>query len=671
MERFVRLNRTVVGSGRLIPLSDLEDRKILNSYLSADPEVDWYTSLFYFGPDAKALFDANNSIAGYTGVALTNKLVFDLDCKNNLDQARLDTIEVLNRLKEEGVNVRESAVVYFSGGKGFHLEIPIDKELTPSELKTICSGIAGDLVSFDTSIYNTTRLFRLANTKHNVTGLYKIAFSPSEFAETGVAAIKELATKPRELEYIATTVTELGFLEKYKKPIEHKKPTLVVVDGDLSGIRGLETMDFTKCPRHVPRCIYALSQGIMVPGERSRILFRLATYYRNQGMPKEVTHRALKGICELNSKLYPEADLISKDEIWTQHIASAYSDNATVRPGGYGSSEDNELLVKYCNAIKSDMPCLLHSKNKTNMVMKIDDVSNSFETFARHFDDNIVRTGIDFIDENMKMTVGTTTLLVGATGSGKTTVALNMMENANRLGQYTMFFSLDMHKNLIYLKLAQKLTNYSQDEVLSFYKSGDQRRIKEIRAAIAHHYDKTFFDFSSTLTIEEMRDRVLAAEEKSNQKIKLVVVDYASRISGPHSDAYSNARYNALRSVEVANVTDAAWIFINQISRNVGNGMTPLRTKRAAKESGDWEESASNVITMWRPFMGIEGQDDVIRMFMAKNRLGREIERPLLWDGAKATIRDFNEEERILYEEERQTTEQAVLKNALGLNNGK
>jgi replicative DNA helicase len=671
MNKYVRLCETVQDKGRLIPYAAVESLgRELWEILNIDEDKDWYTSLYYYGEDAMKHFtDHGNSLAGFNGAALTNRLFFDFD-SSDLEESKSDVRKLLVLLDHEGVNVPQSTNVYFSGNKGFHVEVLIDKELTPEQLKEVCSSIAQKFETFDPQIYNINRIIRLVNTKHQKTGLYKIQLDPYCLKTWTIETIKDKAKQKCELKPATTPFVAENLLLKYRTPT---KSVPVVVDASESpeGIRGLDKVDFNKCPAHVPRCIYALSKGVMMPGERSRVFFRLAAYYRNQGLDKEVTHRILKGISSLNAKLYPESQPITKEEIWNQHIASAYSSTAEVRPGGYGSSADNDLIKHYCDAAgqHTDRKCIHHARN-SQTITQIGDVSSSFQNFAENFKRNSVRTGIQFIDKYMNITVGTTTLLVGACGSGKTTVALNIMENANKLGQHTMFFSLDMHKNLVYLKLAQKLTNYSQKEIIEFYENKDQARIKEIKDAIATAYDKTFFDFTASLTLEEMRDRVFQAEAQHNCKIKLVVVDYASRISSNNSDSYANARYNALRSTEIASDTDAAWIYISQISRNTGDGSTPLRTKRAAKESGDWEESATNVITVWRPYMGCSGddpltKDNVLRMFLAKNRMGKELEKALWWDGATGLVWDMEPEEEETYKniDKREEKEQEILKS--------
>lgn len=650
MERYYRLNETVTGHN-IVTENVLKDINALGKILSKSPDKDWYSSLYYFSDELKKHFDQHQgSVAGYTGPAHSNKLFFDLDNKD-LDKARKDTLELVHRLQKEGIDLVETCRIYFSGNKGFHVEVPVEKELSPELLKTICVNIAGDLESFDPVIYNSTRLIRLVNTKHQATGLYKIELDSLDLTLTP-DQIKAKAQNKSEL-FAAKPIKDVKFLEKYSKTETKKRPASVVVNvSDDAGIRGLSDIDYTKLPKTKPRCIFALEQGVMRSGvgERNAIFLRLAAYYRNQGYTKDVAYNVLKGIARENGRLYPEHPAFTKDEIWNTVINSAYSDAGKFKviPGAVGTDPENETLKEYCNAVghHTNKPCCMHShKSEDKTTVQISEVFDSFNTFATNLDKNLVKTGIHFIDDSMKLTVGTTNLLVGCAGSGKTTLSLNVMENANALQQHTMFFSLDMHKNLVYLKLAQKLTNYKQDDIFKFHKEKNHEKIQEIKSTIAKAYGKTYFDFSSILSLEQMRDKIFDTEQKTGNKIKLVVVDYASRIASPFSDIYASANYNALKSKEIADVTDTCFIILSQISRNVGDGATPLRTKRAAKDSGTWEEAANGVITMWRPFLGNHELDDVVRLFLAKNRMGKELEGLLHWNGAKGSIKDMDKYE--------------------------
>jgi KaiC/GvpD/RAD55 family RecA-like ATPase len=649
---YVRLCETVQTKGDLVEVNSEKIKSIIKS----GSEKDWYTSLYYYGSDAAKHWKENNSMKGYKGSAHSNKLLFDFDSENAPHEAKSDACSLLERLAGEGVDVASSCRVFFSGNKGFHVEVIVDKEFTPEELKPICKNLAVDLKTWDSSVYNTTRLVRLINTKHQKSGLYKIELSPDDLLNKSMDEIKEMAKQPVQYpEYKLEPVKDLDFLKKYEGQFSPLAKPVEVDVTDIDGIRGLDGIDFSKMPRGMPRCIYALSHGVMKPGERNHLFFRLAAYFRNQGMTKDVCYNTLKGVARENKRLYPEAPLVDKEEIWNTVVSSVYDDSTWKQvPGATGTDTENELLKKYCNAVgeSTDKKCSLHGAgvDKAKPV-QISDVFDNFKNFAENFDRNSVRTGLDFIDKNMNIAVGTTTLIVGASGSGKTTLGLNIMENANSLGQHTVFFSLDMHQNLVYLKLAQKLTSYSQKQILHIFKTKQQDKMEEIRNLISKKYGMTFFDFNSTLTMNQMRDKVLDIQEKNGVDVKMVLVDYASRITGDFKDSYAQARANALNSTGVAADTNAAWLYISQISRQVGDSCTPLRTKRAAKESGDWEESATNVITVWRPFEGDPERDDVMRMYLAKNRMGQQLEQVLHWDGSKGLIRDMSDFELADYED--------------------
>src|SRR5271170_2509936 len=120
---YVRLTNTVSDFGKLIPLEDFQNKSKLQSYISTNPKSDWYSSLFRFPQQAKDYFDQHQSIAGYMGPAVTSRLVFDFDSKIDQSVAKDDTIKLLQYFVDQSIDVNSSVKVFFSGSKGFHLEL--------------------------------------------------------------------------------------------------------------------------------------------------------------------------------------------------------------------------------------------------------------------------------------------------------------------------------------------------------------------------------------------------------------------------------------------------------------------------------------------------------------------------------------------------------------------
>jgi len=419
MTKYVRLCKTTNTKGEIIPWTTSSDKE---KRVKVAPNSDWYTSLFHYEKEADDYFNTNKSINGFSGKATLDELVFDLDCKNNVESARADGIALLKLLRREGLDLNKNVRIYFSGGKGFHIHVSVGKSLTNDEIKTICTNLAKGLTSFDAVVYNTTRLFRVPNTKHNKSGLFKIQLTAAEIQQKTVEEIKKLATKPRSLSLASVAAASLDFMAKYEETLKPKQTKSVVVDGD-EGVRGLGEIKFKDCPNAMPRCVYALTHGIMESGvgERSQIFLRLAAYYKNQGMTKEAAYGALKGVARDNSRLYPEHDQFEPEEIWNTVIQSVYGKFSTwkTKPGTTGINADNEIFKKYCDSVDhlTDVPCSLHHRKVApNTTTTISGIENSFDNFATNFENNTVKTGIKLIDDNMKIAVGTTTLLCGATG---------------------------------------------------------------------------------------------------------------------------------------------------------------------------------------------------------------------------------------------------------------
>jgi hypothetical protein len=181
---------------------------------------DCYLSLRRFSRDL-ALYAANNpspttgkppSVAGYSGPSWAPCLPFDLDCALEPEQALKDARKLVRMLVSD-FDVGAGAVsLYFSGLKGFHVELPgglfgecqPDRE-TAARLRWVAEALAriASLRTVDFSIYKTVHLWRVVNTRHGRSGLFKVRLSVEEILTLDIAAIRALATAPRELETVA------------------------------------------------------------------------------------------------------------------------------------------------------------------------------------------------------------------------------------------------------------------------------------------------------------------------------------------------------------------------------------------------------------------------------------------------------------------------------------
>jgi hypothetical protein len=63
---------------------------------------------------------------------------------------------------------------------------------------------------------------------------------------------------------------------------------------------------------------------------------------------------------------------------------------------------------------------------------------------------------------------------------------------------------------------------------------------------------------------------------------------------------------------------------------------------------------------------GVEYRDEYMRLCLAKNRMGVELEDVLKWNGSKGTVTDMSDMEREMYAKEVEPLEKSVLKAKFG-----
>jgi hypothetical protein len=220
----------------------------------------------------------------YVGDVISD-FYLDFDKEDNPNQARKEAVAVIKKLIEE-YRIPESAVsIAFSGCKGISVTIsPLVFNAQPaSDLPLIWKSLAKELQArlhlktLDTGIYDRRRLWRILNSKHNKTGLYKIPLTLTEAENLNIEQIKTLAAKPREPFMHAETKT---VPEAEKIYLEHKEK----VETWLS-VR--QPKFETKTQTEDPPCIKKLIESGAQKGNRNTQTFQLALYYANKNLEQQ------------------------------------------------------------------------------------------------------------------------------------------------------------------------------------------------------------------------------------------------------------------------------------------------------------------------------------------------------------------------------------------------
>lgn len=150
-----------------------------------------YTSIFRFNEPS------------LDSITLGN-LYFDLDKADEMNLAQADAIKLCDYFTEL-TGDPDCTRAYFTGKKGFHIEVEaMALGITPSNsLAGTYRFIANDLKeelslqTIDFAVYDRRRMWRLPNTRHQTTNLYKIPLSYNQL-NYPIENIKKLALEPQD-----------------------------------------------------------------------------------------------------------------------------------------------------------------------------------------------------------------------------------------------------------------------------------------------------------------------------------------------------------------------------------------------------------------------------------------------------------------------------------------
>lgn len=112
------------------------------------------------------------------------------------DQAAVSTLERYRSLNDDHL------LLFFSGGKGYHVGVPLPHDPQPSPVFHLTARrLAKELaaaagVKIDPQIYDRVRCFRAPNSRHPKTGLHKRSLTHAELFGLTASRITELAREP-------------------------------------------------------------------------------------------------------------------------------------------------------------------------------------------------------------------------------------------------------------------------------------------------------------------------------------------------------------------------------------------------------------------------------------------------------------------------------------------
>lgn len=608
----------------------------LNKYIT-NRDRDWYVSLYRYTEAHKAQLEASGTLSGIRDTT-TNNLYFDFDSKPDpitkeldLESARLEAIEVANRLITSGFEEDEIGC-YFTGGKGFSIEIETNEFITPDKFKAVVFDVAGDLKTFDGVVNDPNRIVRIANTRHQNSGLYKIPLTPEELINLTIPEIKLLAKNPR-----ANRLLKVANLPQNIKDIEPiKNKTIEQMAKELTF--DTSSIDMKSRPKGIDEARWLLINGFfrIGEGERHYAMLCLAATYKNQGYSEMHTLAFLKATADTQANRTGE-------EVFEESKINLIVDQV-YGPGWQGGQfttrDPNNWLAKYCKKMG------LNIKEDDGPVT-LDDIEKGFTHYIMNIEKNTVKTGIPSLDKAMPITVGSNIGVVAAAGAGKTALALKILRYNSENGIPTVFGSLDMHRNRLFEKVIYNVTGLSREAVYEKFKSG---KGKELTDLVKKHYGNVWFYDRSSASIEDIRNYTVEVEQKTGQKVKMVMIDYFERVHSDVSDDTASSKKVAGQIQDMINDLDVAAVTLCQPNKfSLGSGPdTEIKSYTAIKGSSFLFQSFRGIISLSRPFYtpATKDLDKYMIVNILKNDLGEQDRLKYGWHGKTGEIYELEDHEK-------------------------
>lgn len=209
---------------------------------------------------------------------------------------RREFLQIVARLDTYWGITREHVYPYFSGAKGLSILIPsrtlgLEIGSDVNEMFRLVAhdlartGPGGPLNTIDLRIYDRVRLWRLANSRHEATGLYKIPLCLEEVCRLSIDEIRRLAESP-------------GAEHEFKKAYASRRAgdRLIKLFKESSRIERKESsrLEFE------PPCIESVLNRPVGAGCRNNTITILASYYLQRGLSLE---EAVDRLVEWNSTM--------------------------------------------------------------------------------------------------------------------------------------------------------------------------------------------------------------------------------------------------------------------------------------------------------------------------------------------------------------------------------
>ncbi len=605
------------------------------SIINKSPNADYYESIYVYQKEHIDILKKTDSLAGIQNVK-TNRVVLDFDSEDSVDLAKQDAIVALDRLTKITPNANTAIRIFYSGNKGFHLEVHLNEFITRPEFENMIYGLAGDLKTFDQKVKDQQRLFRFPLTKNIKTKQYKIPLTQDQLVNATIPEIQSLSKSENHDPFydILSSYITIDLPNTFKSL--KKKESLKKVEIDMQ--KQTDRPDMSKKPKHLTAAKFALQEGYFEEGERNEACMILASTYKYLGYNQEHTYNIIKATLRMRCHRLGLPDY-DKKELWTTIIQPIYS--PTWKGGTF--SEEDGLLKSTIDRYDLDKIDIYDAG-----LVSLTSIADQYRDFATNIAANTIKLGIDQIDQKLRITTSMLVAFLAAPSAGKSSVSFGILNTVSKTGEKSLFFSMDMSIPQVYQRLIQRHTGHHSDQIVQNYEKGNQSAIENYDGILAKEYPNVKFSFKSGLTTDQIRATIVQEQQSTGVMPKLVILDYLECISaGGIADSTQSKAVIATALKGICNELGICIILLTQPRMAAGGPAGELNSYTDIKGSSVISEASATVITMSRPGFSPKNPEDdnYVTLNIVKNRMGTLSSTDLYWDGLTGNIRSLSHDE--------------------------
>lgn len=552
-----------------------------NTFKIDEPKFECYRSMFLFDERFKKYVEKTGSTKNYLGEHLSDALIFDFD-GTDLKAVKKEAVNFIWSLYYNYGVPTEYVRIAFSGSKGFHVTLPVEV-ITPLPMpspdfaktyKAVCLKLS-DGFKNDKGIYNINRIFRLLNSVHHKTGLYKIPLLFSELQKLTIEEIKALAKESRQVETLP--VTEISEVETLKE----------IWNESLVNSKFTNTAKQKNKAGDVDKLFTPAKEGA-----RNQTAIRLTGVLLKRGIDETLAYQIMKIWNNSNTPPLPDYEL------------------QTLVSGAYKRYKDE-------------------TDKKNFEIFDIAAGLNEYKEFAQQPEQNKIRFGFHRLDDALRgINRGETLCLIGKTAVGKSAFLQNIGFNyARESGEPVLFFSMEMPITSVIersLQLEHNITGYEAEKTFKKKPLESKQLGNQLISSLPNFFTIT----ESGMNLDRIKAYVQHAEESFyKKKTGLILIDYLGLVKSKGKDLYEQVSRVAREIKDVAKELKIPIIFLSQTTKQ--NDDYSELTIGSARDSGAVDEASDFVLGLWKDGMFEKENEDKecelihLTLGVLKNRRGR------------------------------------------------